>query len=265
MPRGSKQQKARQNNLQKARNAYRATVEEVSDEDVDHQTSDTESNIQSQPDNHCNDHLHSTEGSGSSWDIDLGNELPDIDCENIFTETQEPDLDEEIVVAPEISEESELDAFSQFLSNAQVTAQKAERAREKGRTRPKHYSGNAPRTLRRHKKKGKDLKQAGFLSVHDFIKAKQAEKAAKPQNRLTNGDVSWMVTNKHDFSFEQAKIEMDISPMKRCLNTLIMQLIFLRERHRAWLLACFSLIMLQLMSNELQMLCLPVKWSRTLK
>ncbi|KAJ7888975.1 hypothetical protein B0H13DRAFT_1888187 [Mycena leptocephala] len=188
MPRGSKKQKARQNNFQKARNAYRPTVEEVSDEDVDHQTSDTGSNIHSQPDNHCNDHLHSTEGSDSSWDIDLGNELPDVDCEDISTETQEPDLDEEIIVAPEISEESELDAFSQFLSNAQVAAQKAEQIREKGRTRPKHYSGNAPRTLRRHKKNRKDLEQAGFLSVHDFIKAKQVEKAAKLQNTASTLD-----------------------------------------------------------------------------
>jgi hypothetical protein len=44
-----------------------------------------------------------------SWDFDLGNELAYMDCDEILEAEQEPDLDEEIVVAPEITEEKELE------------------------------------------------------------------------------------------------------------------------------------------------------------
>jgi hypothetical protein len=154
-------------------------VEEVPDEgDSEHLTSDSDNN--SLHDDYFHDHSHSAADNEDSWDLDLGNELPDMDCDDILEAEQEPDLDEEIVVAPEITEEKELDAFSQFLFNAQAAAQKAERAREWQQKRPRHYHGNAPRTKRRHKKMGKDLAQKGYLSLFDYIQAKRT--AAKLLN-----------------------------------------------------------------------------------
>ncbi|KAJ7937600.1 hypothetical protein B0H13DRAFT_1852572 [Mycena leptocephala] len=164
----SKANKARQNNLQKARNLLKVTVEEVPDEgDIVHQSSDSES-----------DSLH----SDNSWDLDLGNELPDVDCDDIPVGLPDPDLDQEIVVAPEITEEKELDAFSQFLFDAQAAAQKAEWARDPHQKRPKRYHGNAPRTKRCHMKKGKDLAKKGFFSLSDFIQAKKNAAAVPLQN-----------------------------------------------------------------------------------
>jgi hypothetical protein len=153
-------------------------VEEVPDEgDSEHLTSDSNNN--SLHNDYFHDHSHSAANNEDSWDLDLGNELPDMDCDDILEE-QEPDLDEEIVVAPEITEEKELDAFSQFLFNAQAAAQKAERAREGQPKRPRHYHGNAPRTKCRYKKMGKDLAQKGYLSLFDYIQAKRT--AAKLPN-----------------------------------------------------------------------------------
>ncbi|KAF7330951.1 hypothetical protein MVEN_02435000 [Mycena venus] len=162
MARGTKALKARQKNLQKARNSQKATVEEVPDEgDSEHLTLDSEN--ESLHGNH-NDHFHSAADNEDNWDLNLGNELPDVDCDDILEEDQEPDLDEEIVVAPEITEETELDAFSQFLFNAQAAAQKAERAQQNVVTR----------------RWGKDLAEKGYLSLFDYIQAKKT--AAKLQN-----------------------------------------------------------------------------------
>ncbi|KAJ7117825.1 hypothetical protein C8R44DRAFT_738699 [Mycena epipterygia] len=98
-------------------------------------------------------------------------------------------LTKKTVLAPEITEESELDQFSQFLFNAQATAQKAERAREAQRKRPKHYHGGAPRTKRRHNKTGKDLGGKGFHSVFEFLQKKKAA-AGQAQNTDLNSSVS---------------------------------------------------------------------------
>ncbi|KAF8144988.1 hypothetical protein K438DRAFT_1872794 [Mycena galopus ATCC 62051] len=180
MPKMSKAQKARQNNLQKARDTHKATVEEVPDEgDIAQQTSDSE--YDTLHTNHFNDPFYPESDSlnEDNWDLDLGNELPDIDCDNISDGPQELDLDEEIVVAPEITEETALDEFSQFLFSAQAAAQKAEKARRAQNKRHKHYTGNTLRTKRHHRKLGKDLAQKQFYSVYDFMDKK---KAAKLQN-----------------------------------------------------------------------------------
>ncbi|KAJ7795489.1 hypothetical protein B0H14DRAFT_3554064 [Mycena olivaceomarginata] len=115
MPKASKAGRARQNNLQKAR---KATVEDVPDEDDIRQTSENNTK------HDFHDHFHSELDDDDNWDFNLGNELPDLDCEDISE--QELDLDEEIIVAPEITDKTELEAFSQRLHNAQETAQKAE-------------------------------------------------------------------------------------------------------------------------------------------
>ncbi|KAF8197749.1 hypothetical protein K438DRAFT_2016496 [Mycena galopus ATCC 62051] len=180
MPKMSKAQKARQNNLQKARDSHKATVEEVPDEgDIVQQTLDNEyATLHS---NHFNEPFYpeSDPPNDDNWDLDLGNELPDIDCNNISDGPQEPDQDEEIVVAPEITEETALDEFSQFLFSAQAAAQKAEKAQQAQNKRHRHYTGNTLRTKCHHRKLGKDLAQKQFYSVHDFMVKK---KAAKLQN-----------------------------------------------------------------------------------
>ncbi|KAK7060055.1 hypothetical protein R3P38DRAFT_2679776, partial [Favolaschia claudopus] len=160
MTRPSKRTKARQGNLQKARDALKPEAEEVED-----QTAPADATL----DGH--------EDSEASWEFNLGNELPDFDCEDLPEGTQEPDLDEEIIAAPEITEEKELDEFSQFLFNAQAAAQKAERTKEAGLKRKRHYTGKSARTHRRHMQQAKTLKKGGFLSLQEFIEKKQAQKS----------------------------------------------------------------------------------------
>ncbi|KAJ7820398.1 hypothetical protein B0H14DRAFT_2599996 [Mycena olivaceomarginata] len=128
MPRSSNHAKSRQNNLQKARQSRKTTVEEVPDENDSHQNSDTESNIYSQPNVHCSDRCskHSPPppdlDTGETWDLDFGNELPDLDCEDQAAGDLEPEMDDEVVEAPEISEENELKKFATLLSDAQEAA-----------------------------------------------------------------------------------------------------------------------------------------------
>ena len=175
MPKGSKALKARQNNLQKARHSRRASVEEVPDEadegNIAHLTSEHQNNALHSDHFHDQMHPESEVSNDDNWELNLGNELPDIDCYNIPEGPEEPDLDEEIVVAPEITEETALDEFSQFLFSAQAAAQKAEQARQAQHKRPKRYLGNASRTKRRHRKLGMDLAKKGFPSLFDSIEA----------------------------------------------------------------------------------------------
>ncbi|KAJ7740437.1 hypothetical protein DFH07DRAFT_778372 [Mycena maculata] len=108
MARATTAQKARQNNLQKAQNSHKVTVEEVPDEgDLSQSTSELENDFL-----HDHDHFHFEPDDDDNWDLNLGIELPDLDCDNISEEQQETDLDKEIVLTPEITEEGELDAFS---------------------------------------------------------------------------------------------------------------------------------------------------------
>ncbi|KAJ7712776.1 hypothetical protein B0H16DRAFT_1811966 [Mycena metata] len=179
MPPKSNHNKARQGNLQKAREARRATVEEVEDEgEISHPPAAP--SVSPHIEDNRQGHSHSGDDSDvNSWQFDLGDDFPDVDCDEVPLVAEDPDLDEEIVLAPEIMDEAELDAFSKFLFDAQAAAQKAERGREQGRNRPKQYTGNAPRTKRRHIKAGKDLAKKGFLGLHDFIEAKKTSKAAQ--------------------------------------------------------------------------------------
>jgi hypothetical protein len=60
---------------------------------------------------HCEHHHHPPPpdlDTGETWDFDLGNELPDLDCEESVLGDREPELDDEVVEAPEICDESEL-------------------------------------------------------------------------------------------------------------------------------------------------------------
>ncbi|KAJ7745034.1 hypothetical protein B0H14DRAFT_3606592 [Mycena olivaceomarginata] len=146
--------KSRQNNLQKARQSRKTTVE-VPDEDDSHQNSDTESNIYSQPNVHCSDRCseHSPPppdlDTGETWDLDFGNELPDLDCEDPAAGDLEPEMDDEVVEAPEISEENELKKFATLLSDAQEAARIQERELQKSSKRSKHYNRKSTTTLYR--------------------------------------------------------------------------------------------------------------------
>ncbi|KAJ7434668.1 hypothetical protein FB451DRAFT_1195158 [Mycena latifolia] len=187
MGRKSKSTKARQNNARIATQSRRATMEEVPDEDPDGITAASSCVLSGS--NHALPHPHSHPfnalcesedcGSDSGWDFDLGNELPDLDCEHLDARGDtETDLDDEIVEAQEISDASELDTFTKFLVDAQDVARKAERARDPTRKRPKHYLGNAPQMKRRHAQKERELKSKGFLNVFDYMKKVKEDKLA---------------------------------------------------------------------------------------
>ncbi|KAJ7898937.1 hypothetical protein B0H14DRAFT_2556989 [Mycena olivaceomarginata] len=108
--------------------------------------------------------------TGETWDLDFGNELPDLDCEDPAAGDLEPEMDDEVVEAPEISEENELKKFATLLSDAQEAARIQERELQKSSKRPKHYNRKSTTTLYRQRKAAKDLKQKGFLNVLDYIK-----------------------------------------------------------------------------------------------
>ncbi|KAJ7793374.1 hypothetical protein B0H14DRAFT_3159677 [Mycena olivaceomarginata] len=110
MPRGTNHKKARQNNLRKARDSHKVTVEEVPDEDDPYQTSDLDQALLFQL------------PPPTTWDLNLGNELPDLDCEESALGDLQPELDDEIVEAPEIADETELQKFATLLSDAQTAA-----------------------------------------------------------------------------------------------------------------------------------------------
>ncbi|KAJ7805084.1 hypothetical protein B0H14DRAFT_2611741 [Mycena olivaceomarginata] len=123
MPRGTNHKKARQNNLRKARDSHKVTVEEVPDEDDPYQTSDFGSSTSfPAAATHCDDHSHSDLDTEQTWDLNLGNELPDLDCEESALGDLQPELDDEIVEAPEIADETELQKFATLLSDAQTAA-----------------------------------------------------------------------------------------------------------------------------------------------
>ncbi|KAJ7800373.1 hypothetical protein B0H14DRAFT_3885640 [Mycena olivaceomarginata] len=161
MPRISKSKKASRNNALKASQARKAAVEKVPEPETAapaHSSS-------------AGPHLHNISPHPSASDA-----------------TDAPHLDEEILAAPEISQDyAELEPFSALLRDAQAAAQIAEQARERGRNRPRQYLKNAPRTKRRHSEQAKDLKKKGYLSVFDWIKEMKEKKAASSGDELRDG------------------------------------------------------------------------------
>ncbi|KAJ7660880.1 hypothetical protein DFH06DRAFT_1296923 [Mycena polygramma] len=185
MGRRTNHQKARMSSLQKARESRKPTVEEVPDEDDPvHPVSDSETA------SHHGDHLHHHETSpvsdseaGDSWEFDFGDDFPDLDCDDMSDHGQEPDLDEEIIAAPEITDEVELDSFSKFLFDAQAIAQKAERARSQELKHPGRYLKNSARTKCRNVWNGKQLATKGFLGLQDFREWRMKKKGEELKAR----------------------------------------------------------------------------------
>jgi hypothetical protein len=77
----------------------------------------------------------------------LGNELPDLDCEESALGDLQPELDDEIVEAPEIADETELQKFATLLSDAQKTARIQDL--KNSSNRPKCYTKKSVSTLYR--------------------------------------------------------------------------------------------------------------------
>jgi hypothetical protein len=124
---------------------------------------------------HCSHDHHSPDPDNRTWDFDLGDELPDLDCDS---DDEREEMDDQVVAAPEISEESELKKFATLLSDAQEAARIKERAQETNR--PKKYNGNSSKTKYRQRKFGKEMEAKGFLNVFDFLKAKAKIAAQEP-------------------------------------------------------------------------------------
>jgi hypothetical protein len=96
----------------------------------------------------------------------LGDDDPESEFESDH-DGQDPDGNEE---DDEMTEVSALEHFAAVLQRAQDVAIAAERARECGRKRPKHYLGNSGRNQRRFHQKRRQLAARGFCSVEDWFK-----------------------------------------------------------------------------------------------
>ncbi|KAJ7113860.1 hypothetical protein C8R44DRAFT_740745 [Mycena epipterygia] len=108
----------------------------------------------------------------NNWNSFLWEELPDTEC-------LEPQAELEDEEDMEIADESALAVFSQFLSNAQVAARRAEKLKEKetGRKRKRGpYTGKSKQTKLKHRKIGASLKGQGFLGLKEFMQHKQTQK-----------------------------------------------------------------------------------------
>ncbi|KAJ7788906.1 hypothetical protein B0H14DRAFT_3162324 [Mycena olivaceomarginata] len=119
----------------------------------------------------------------TTWDLNLGNELPDLDCEESALGDLQPELDDEIVEAPVISDETELQKFATLLSDAQTAARIQDL--KNSSNRPKRYTKKSVSTLYRQRRRAKDLKEKGFLNVFDYIKTVQGQKATKEPDTVS--------------------------------------------------------------------------------
>ncbi|KAJ7903035.1 hypothetical protein B0H13DRAFT_1882378 [Mycena leptocephala] len=158
MARPSKRTQKLRKNAQKATQSRKARVED-SDSDSDGDSGPAAVPITSHPtslshDEHsrCQHDHHCPPpdfDAGETWDFDLGNDLPDLDCDEWLS--GEDELDDEVVEAPEISEETELKTFATLLNDAQEAARVREREREKASRRPKHYNKTSKSTKYRNR------------------------------------------------------------------------------------------------------------------
>ncbi|KAJ7874163.1 hypothetical protein B0H14DRAFT_2569345 [Mycena olivaceomarginata] len=106
------------------------------------------------------------------WDLALGEELPDTEC----MELQEGLGDEENV---ELVHESAFDAFTKFLSDAQVAARKLE-DQQSGRKRKRGtYTGKSKTTQWRTKKAEERLRELGYRNIKDLFAAQTAKKSGQ--------------------------------------------------------------------------------------
>ena len=77
------------------------------------------------------------------------------------------------------------------MQEAQRIAAKAEK--ENPRKRPRRYTGKSKRTLKRHKKRGDDLREQGYFGVFEFLAIKEkanAEKRARESEQASDETAS---------------------------------------------------------------------------
>ncbi|KAJ7037079.1 hypothetical protein C8F04DRAFT_1180803 [Mycena alexandri] len=137
------------------------------------------------------EHSHDPHSPGSdneTWDFDLGDELPDLDCDSDDERNERNEMDDQVVAASEITEESELKKFATFLSDAQEAARVQERAQQT--KRPKRYRGDSTKTKYRRRKLGKEMEAQGFLNVFEYMKKKKPPKEPEVVVQPAGGDNS---------------------------------------------------------------------------
>ena len=98
-----------------------------------------------------------------------------IDNEDDISESDSDDGDE---TSDEIQEITALEHFASMLQKAHDLAVTAERAREKGRKRPKIYVGNSVRTKEWCLQRGWELAAKGFHSVKAWLLSNSHEMTA---------------------------------------------------------------------------------------
>ncbi|KAJ7151743.1 hypothetical protein C8R46DRAFT_1357944 [Mycena filopes] len=188
MPRPSKRKQSLQQNAQKATQARKrkAAKEDSDSEPIGHgdvsQDSDAAPPVLPQD----NDIPHPPSSAlEDPWDFDFGNELPDLDCDALSGDDSDSELDDEVVAAPEISNETALTEFATLLHDTQEAACIRERDET---SRPKHYKGNSTSTKYRHRKTAKRMAKQGFLNVFDFM----ARFISAYAQGLTGADLVWI-------------------------------------------------------------------------
>ncbi|KAJ7730058.1 hypothetical protein B0H14DRAFT_2640316 [Mycena olivaceomarginata] len=105
---------------------------------------------------HCSHDHHSPDPDpdNRTWDFDLGDELPDLDCDS---DDEREEMDDQVVAAPEISEERS--RTNQGASTGNKSAEKVQRKFQKDKIPPaqvwKRNGGQGvPQRLRFHESKG---------------------------------------------------------------------------------------------------------------
>ncbi|KAJ7499538.1 hypothetical protein FB451DRAFT_1358691 [Mycena latifolia] len=162
MPKASKSKKARQDNLSKATAALTLKRSQTSTL-IPEELAQIPLELDSPAQTFSELDLASLDDTLSSWDLLLGDELPDVEC----TELQENNADEEDM---ELNSAAALDSLGEFLVNAQKAAEKAELLleQETGRKRKRGiYTGHSKQTLWRQKKA--QVEESGLLWKPSWI------------------------------------------------------------------------------------------------
>lgn len=176
MGRRSKASQARLDNLCKASlKSYKATVEDASDSDgddtgynphieTDHDDLDFDNTIET------SQGLENIQGRFIFLEDDFDDSDSDLDSvSDSDSEEMELDDDEEV----ELRDEAALLAFTEVLQKAQIVAADAENKKWGERKRPKRYTRNAARSLRRHVATRQKLANDGQKFINHFFKASE--------------------------------------------------------------------------------------------
>ncbi|KAJ6561336.1 hypothetical protein B0H10DRAFT_1966537 [Mycena sp. CBHHK59/15] len=161
MPKASKSKKARQDNLSKATAALtlkRSQSDSQTSTPIPDDLAQISSELDSPAQTFSELDVASLDDTLSSWDLLLGDELPD-----------ENNADEEDM---ELNSAAALDSFGEFLVNAQKAAEKAELLleQETGRKRKRGiYTGHSKQTFWRQKQAELKLRNQGYSDIQTLF------------------------------------------------------------------------------------------------